>query len=93
MRHMPSPPNVHLGIQSPRADKLVRLDLVSVDAANDSLVIKIVPCDSNGRTQPDNHPSPELATLTRAEDMREFKAVANSMQVCRLRCHGNERQG
>jgi hypothetical protein len=90
MRGMPSHPNVHLGIQSPRADKLVRLDLVKVDAGDDSLVIKIVPCDSNGRTRPDNHPSPEMVTLTEDEDMRAFHAVANSMQVCWLRCHSND---
>lgn len=87
---MPSHPDVHLGIQSPRADKLVRLDLVRVDAADDSLVIKIVPCDSNGRTRPDDHPSPEMVTLTNVEDMRAFNAVANSMQVCWLRCQRHE---
>lgn len=66
--------------------------MVRARAEDNSIVVKIVPCDSNGRTRPDDHPSPELVTLTSDEDKRAFSAVKDSMQVCWLRCHHREQQ-
>lgn len=90
---MPSHPDVHLGVQSPRSGKLVRLEFVKIDAVDHSTVIKIIPCDSNGRTRPDEHPSPELVKLTSEPDVRAYTSLPRGQNVCWLRCHRETKTG
>ena len=79
---------VRLGIRSPRADCLVRLEIVGSDPSDGSLSLKIVPCDADGRTRPDDHPSPEIVRLSTAADVDACHGVMRGRrtQVAWLRC-------